>query len=80
MVVEPDGKTHGVLILNSNAQEITTAPGPSIIYRTIGGNLDIYFFPGPTPEQVTQQYLQFIGLPFLPAYWSLGYQVILLRN
>ncbi|CAD6197216.1 unnamed protein product [Caenorhabditis auriculariae] len=75
MLVEPDGKTHGVLILNSNAQEVTTAPGPSLIYKTIGGNLDIYFFPGPTPEQVTQQYLSFIGRPFLPAYWSLGYQL-----
>ncbi|CAB3404386.1 unnamed protein product [Caenorhabditis bovis] len=75
VVVEPDGKTHGVLILNSNAQEVTTAPGPSLIYRTIGGNLDIYFFPGPTPEEVTQQYLKFIGKPFLPAYWALGYQL-----
>ncbi|KHJ80978.1 glycosyl hydrolase, family 31, partial [Oesophagostomum dentatum] len=55
--------------------EITTAPGPALIYRTIGGNLDIYFFPGPTPEEVTQQYLAFIGKPVLPAYWALGYQL-----
>ncbi|CAD6192212.1 unnamed protein product [Caenorhabditis auriculariae] len=75
MVVEEDGKAHGVLILNSNAQEVTTAPGPAWIYRTIGGVLDIYFFPGPTPEQVTQQYLALIGKPFLPAYWALGYQL-----
>ncbi|KIH58269.1 glycosyl hydrolase, family 31 [Ancylostoma duodenale] len=75
MVVEPDGNAHGVLILNSNAQEVTTAPGPALIYRTIGGNLDMYFFPGPTPEEVTQQYLALIGTPFLPAYWALGYQI-----
>ncbi|EGT52649.1 hypothetical protein CAEBREN_12391 [Caenorhabditis brenneri] len=75
MILEPDGKAHGVLILNSNAQEVMTAPGPSLIYRTIGGNLDMYFFPGPTPELVTQQYLKFIGKPFLPAYWALGYQL-----
>ncbi|CAO4366005.1 unnamed protein product [Caenorhabditis nigoni] len=75
MILEPDGKAHGVLIINSNAQEVTTAPGPSLIYRTIGGNLDMYFFPGPTPEMVTQQYLKFIGKPFLPAYWALGYQL-----
>ncbi|PIO52436.1 hypothetical protein TELCIR_26258, partial [Teladorsagia circumcincta] len=74
MVLEPDGKAHGVLILNSNAQEVTTAPGPAIIYRTIGGNLDLYFFPGPTPEEVTQQYLSLVGKPFLPAYWALGFQ------
>ncbi|KJH46330.1 glycosyl hydrolase, family 31 [Dictyocaulus viviparus] len=75
MMLEPDGNAHGVLILNSNAQEVTTAPGPSLIYRTIGGNLDLYFFPGPTPEEVTQQYLALIGRPFLPAYWALGYQL-----
>lgn len=75
MCLEPDGNAHGVFIFNSNSQEVTTAPGPSLIYRTIGGNLDIYFFPGPTPALVTQQYLEFIGKPFLPAYWALGYQL-----
>ncbi|EYB90860.1 hypothetical protein Y032_0213g2296 [Ancylostoma ceylanicum] len=75
MVLEPDGKAHGVFILNSNAQEVTTAPGPTLIYRTIGGNLDLYFFPGPTPEEVTRQYLDLIGRPYLPAYWTLGFQI-----
>ncbi|CAJ0598366.1 unnamed protein product [Cylicocyclus nassatus] len=75
LMLEKDGKAHGVFILNSNAQEITTAPGPTLIYRTIGGNLDIYFFPGPTPEEVTQQYLALIGTPVLPAYWALGFQI-----
>ncbi|CAJ0573757.1 unnamed protein product, partial [Mesorhabditis spiculigera] len=75
MVLEPDGKAHGVLILNSNAQDLTTLPYPALIYRTIGGNLDMYFFPGPTPEDVTRQYYNFIGRPFLPAYWALGYQL-----
>jgi len=91
MAVEPSGKAHGVLIFNSNSQEFTTGPGPHLIYRhvtcrqsydfnpyffrTIGGQLDLYFFPGPTPEQVVQQYEQLIGKPFLPPYWALGYQV-----
>uniref|UniRef100_A0A915M8Y7 alpha-glucosidase n=1 Tax=Meloidogyne javanica TaxID=6303 RepID=A0A915M8Y7_MELJA len=72
--LEPNGKAHGVLILNSNAQEITTGPGPHLIYRTIGGRLDILFLPGPTPEQVIQQFQQIIGRPCMPAYWALGYQ------
>ncbi|WKX94052.1 hypothetical protein Q1695_011367 [Nippostrongylus brasiliensis] len=75
MMLEPDGKSHGVLILNSNAQEVTTTPGPALIYRTIGGNLDLYFFPGPSPTEVIQQYMDLIGKPALPAYWSLGYQL-----
>ncbi|KIH50964.1 glycosyl hydrolase, family 31 [Ancylostoma duodenale] len=56
------------------SNEVTTAPGPTLIYRTIGGNLDLYFFPGPTPEEVTRQYLNLIGRPYLPAYWTLGFQ------
>ncbi|CAB3406454.1 unnamed protein product [Caenorhabditis bovis] len=75
MVIEGDGKAHGVLIFNSNAQEVETAPGPHLVYRTIGGRLDLAFFPGPTPEDVVHQYLLHIGQPFLPAYWALGYQL-----
>uniref|UniRef100_A0A0N5AMQ5 Maltase n=1 Tax=Syphacia muris TaxID=451379 RepID=A0A0N5AMQ5_9BILA len=75
MCLEDDGKAHGVLIWNSNAQEITTGPSPHLIYRTIGGMLDIYFFPGPSPEEVVQQYLALVGRPMLPAYFALGFQL-----
>lgn len=62
--------------MNSNVfQEITTGPGPHLIYRSIGGIFDVTFFPGPKPEQVIQQYLEYIGRPFLPAYFALGFQV-----
>ncbi|VDK50385.1 unnamed protein product [Anisakis simplex] len=73
--IEADYKAHGVLILNSNAQEIELAPSPHVIYRTIGGILDLYFFPGPTPEDVIKQYLALVGYPELPPYWSLGFQL-----
>jgi len=73
--MEANGKAHGVFIFNSNAQEVTTGPAPHLTYRTIGGQLEIYFFPGPTPEAVIQQYQQVIGTPFLPAYWGLGFQL-----
>uniref|UniRef100_A0A183U3Y7 Sucrase-isomaltase n=1 Tax=Toxocara canis TaxID=6265 RepID=A0A183U3Y7_TOXCA len=56
-------------------QEITTGPGPHFIYRTIGGMLDMYFFPGPTPEEVVKQYEVLVGRPTMPAYWALGYQL-----
>jgi alpha-glucosidase (family GH31 glycosyl hydrolase) len=75
MVVEDDGKASGTLILNSNAQEYVTGPGPHIIYRSLGGMFDLYFFPGPKPEDVIHQYLDFIGHPMLPAYWSFGFQL-----
>ncbi|KAH7721437.1 glycosyl hydrolase family 31 protein [Aphelenchoides avenae] len=75
LALEEDGKAHGVFIFNSNAQEVTLGPAPHLVYRTIGGQLDIFYFPGPTPEQVIQQYQQVIGTPFLPAYFALGFQL-----
>ncbi|KAL3074589.1 hypothetical protein niasHT_034926 [Heterodera trifolii] len=73
--LEPSGKAHGVLILNSNAQEYVTGPGPHFVYRTIGGQLELFFFPGPTAEEVIRQYQQIIGTPYLPAYWAFGFRL-----
>ncbi|XP_013408342.1 maltase-glucoamylase, intestinal-like isoform X2 [Lingula anatina] len=75
MGLEDNGKAHGVLFLNSNAQDVTLSPAPALTYRTIGGVLDLYFFLGPTPENVVQQYTEAIGRPFMPPYWSLGFSL-----
>nr|XP_042704861.1 sucrase-isomaltase, intestinal-like [Chrysemys picta bellii] len=58
MCIESDSNTHGILLLNSNAQDITLSPNPSLTFRTIGGILDFYVFLGPTPENVVQQYTE----------------------
>uniref|UniRef100_A0A914E9R1 Alpha-glucosidase n=1 Tax=Acrobeloides nanus TaxID=290746 RepID=A0A914E9R1_9BILA len=65
MGLENDGKAHGVFAFNSAPQEVTTGPGPHLTYRTIGGQLEFYFFPGPTPEQVVQQYQQICKFGYL---------------
>ncbi|XP_076803980.1 sucrase-isomaltase, intestinal-like [Clavelina lepadiformis] len=75
MTMEKNGDAHSILFLNSNAMEVALTPLPSITYRTIGGVLDFYFFLGPTPEQVVQQYTKAIGYPMMPPYWALGFQL-----
>ncbi|XP_030898548.2 sucrase-isomaltase, intestinal [Melopsittacus undulatus] len=69
------GASFGVFLMNSNAMEFVVQPAPAVTYRTIGGILDFYIFLGNTPEQVVQEYLKLVGLPMLPSYWSLGFQL-----
>uniref|UniRef100_A0A8B9D650 alpha-glucosidase n=1 Tax=Anser cygnoides TaxID=8845 RepID=A0A8B9D650_ANSCY len=75
MALEEDGNAHGVLLLNSNAMDVTFQPTPALTYRTIGGILDFYMVLGPTPELVVQEYTALIGRPVMPPYWSLGFQL-----
>ncbi|NXY24319.1 MGA protein, partial [Atrichornis clamosus] len=75
MALEEDGNAHGVLLLNSNAMDVTFQPTPALTYRTTGGILDFYMFLGPTPELVVQEYTALVGRPVMPAYWSLGFQL-----
>lgn len=73
--VENDGNANGVLLYNSNAMEFNLQPAPAITYRTVGGILDFYIYLGPTPEEVVQQHMILIGLPTMPSYWYLGFQL-----
>ncbi|GAV02489.1 hypothetical protein RvY_13049 [Ramazzottius varieornatus] len=75
MVVEDDTKAHGVLLLTSNGMETRRSNIPSLTMKTIGGILDLYFLLGESAEDVTTLYTELVGRPFLPPYWSLGFQL-----
>ena len=74
-VNETTGRAFGCLILNSNAQEYGFLPSSSILYRTIGGILDFYIMEESSPEDLIQAYTALIGKPYMPPYWSLGFQL-----
>ena len=46
-----------------------------IQYRLIGGTLDLYFFSGPTPQNVVEQYGQLIGTPTWQPAWAFGFHL-----
>ncbi|KAF8629789.1 hypothetical protein AX17_005568 [Amanita inopinata Kibby_2008] len=79
---EATGKSqsHGVFLFSAAGGDILMVTPPNakqslIEYRMIGGTLDFYFFSGPTPKSVIEQYGQFIGLPTWQPAWGFGFHL-----
>lgn len=73
-------QTHGVFLKSAAGQDILlqTPSGANtslVQYRLIGGTLDLYFFSGPSPKEVIQQYGQTVGLPAWMPMWALGFHL-----
>lgn len=63
---------HGVWWRTAAPQEVVIEDR-SLTWRALNGVIDLYFFQGPSPKDVIQQYVQEIGLPHFQPYWALGY-------
>ena len=69
--------SHGVFLSSAaGADVILTTPAGSnaslVQYRMLGGTFDFYFFSGPTPVAVVEQYGQFVGTPAWIPYWCVA--------
>ena len=68
-------------VLNSAAGSdilLLTPPASNVSlveYRQIGGTLDFYFFSGPSPQKVVEQYGELVGLPTWQPAWGFGFHL-----
>ncbi|KAI5118349.1 hypothetical protein M0805_009152 [Coniferiporia weirii] len=73
-------QTHGVFLMSSSGMDILLLTPPNsdvslVQYRMIGGVMDLYFFSGPTPQTVVEQYGAVTGLPTWQPYWGFGFHL-----
>ncbi|ORX34573.1 glycosyl hydrolases family 31-domain-containing protein [Kockovaella imperatae] len=68
-------QSHGVALRNSHGMDVIMRSGV-LEYRILGGTLDLYFFAGPTPLAVVEQYSAFTGKPTQMPYWAFGYHML----
>lgn len=72
---------HGLLLfLSAAGSDILLLTPPSspvslVQYRLLGGTLDFYFFSGPSPQNVVEQYGALIGLPTWQPAWGFGFHL-----
>ncbi|KAI0668774.1 glycosyl hydrolases family 31-domain-containing protein [Trametes maxima] len=80
-----DGKarrsqSHGVFQFSAAGSDIMLLTPPSspvslVQYRLIGGTLDFYFFAGPSPQAVIEQYSALVGRPTWQPEWGFGFHL-----
>ncbi|KAI0791893.1 glycosyl hydrolases family 31-domain-containing protein [Abortiporus biennis] len=78
--VTQKSQTHGVFLFSAAGSDILLLTPPSsnvslVEYRMIGGTLEFYFFAGPTPKSVIQQYGELVGFPTWQPAFGFGFHL-----
>ncbi len=70
------GKAYGILLDNTwrTSFDFNKTHHDAYSFSADGGALDYYFFYGPSPREVVEDYAWLTGTAPLPPLWSLGYQ------
>jgi alpha-glucosidase len=70
------GKAYGVFFDNTwrSVFDFGKESADYFSFGAEGGELDYYFFAGPTPKEVVSAYTALVGRSPLPPLWTLGYQ------
>jgi alpha-glucosidase len=73
-------RSHGVYLHSASGADILLLTPPYsnktlIEYRLISGTFDFYFFSGPSPIKVIEQYSDLIGKPLWQPAWGFGFQL-----
>src|SRR5947208_12820591 len=71
-----NGKSYGIFLDNTWRSNFDFGKESRDTYSfgSDGGELDYYFFYGPHPKQVVENFTALVGRPPLPPLWSLGFQ------
>lgn len=70
------GIAYGIFFDNTFRSEFQFGVGTNLFYtfESEGGEMDYYFFYGPSPKKVLSRYSELVGKMFMPPKWALGYQ------
>ncbi len=83
MATDEARKFFGVYVRADSPLAIETLPGvtetsrqkPLLVFRSMGGPLQLHLFTGPSPREVLDQLTSYLGRPRIPPRWALGYHV-----
>jgi alpha-glucosidase len=71
-----EGKAYGVFFDNAFRANFDFGLESPLYYTfgSEGGEINYYYFAGPEPKRIVQEFVEMVGHTPLPPYWSLGFQ------